>query len=80
MTGKDLFLEYVKAYNSKDVSGMLAFFDEACVFENITADGDPQLTRATICLSFPERKAGWPVPRDKSRPPRSRPGQSSPAP
>ena len=39
MNGNDLFLGYVKAYNSKDVSGMLVFFDEACVFENIAAGG-----------------------------------------
>ena len=36
MSGKDLFLGYIKAYNAKDVSAMLAFFDEACVFENIS--------------------------------------------
>jgi hypothetical protein len=36
MSGKDLFLGYIKAYNAKDVSGMLIFFDEACVFENIS--------------------------------------------
>lgn len=37
MSNQALFLGYLKAYNSKDVSGMLAFFDEACVFENISA-------------------------------------------
>lgn len=37
MSGKELFLGYIKAYNAKDVSGMLTFFDEACVFENISA-------------------------------------------
>ena len=36
MSGKELFLEYVQAYNAKDVSAMLAFFGEACVFENIS--------------------------------------------
>ncbi len=35
MSAKDLFLGYIKAYNAKDVSAMLTFFDEACVFENI---------------------------------------------
>lgn len=37
MRGKDLFLGYLKAYNAKDVSAMLAFFDEACVFEHVSA-------------------------------------------
>jgi ketosteroid isomerase-like protein len=29
------FLGYIKAYNAKDVSKMLTFFDEDCVFENV---------------------------------------------
>ena len=33
---KDLVREYIKAYNARDVSAMLTFFDEACVFENIS--------------------------------------------
>jgi hypothetical protein len=36
MSAKDLFLGYIKAYNAKDVGAMLTFFDEACVFENIS--------------------------------------------
>lgn len=36
MNDKDLFLDYVKAYNAKDVKTMVACFDEACVFENIS--------------------------------------------
>jgi len=36
MSTRDLFLSYIKAYNAKDVSAMLAFFDDACVFENIS--------------------------------------------
>ena len=36
MSTKDLLLGYIKAYNAKDVSAMLNFFDEACVFENIS--------------------------------------------
>ena len=35
MSTKDLFLGYLKAYNAKDVSAMLTFFDNECVFENI---------------------------------------------
>ena len=37
MSAKDIFMEYVSAYNAKEVSGMLACFDEACVFENFSA-------------------------------------------
>ena len=36
MNGKDLFLGYVRAYNAKDVTEMLTFFDDACVFENLS--------------------------------------------
>jgi ketosteroid isomerase-like protein len=36
MSDKDLYLEYVKAYNSKDVSRMISYFGEGCVFENIS--------------------------------------------
>ena len=36
MSAQDLILGYIKAYNAKDVSAMLNFFDEACVFENIS--------------------------------------------
>lgn len=36
MSARDLFLEYINAYNAKDVNTMLAFFDEKCVFENIS--------------------------------------------
>ena len=37
MNDKDVFLEYIRAYNDKDVGRMLSFFDEDCVFENISA-------------------------------------------
>jgi len=36
MSTKDLFLGYIKAYNAKDVGAMPTFFDDACVFENIS--------------------------------------------
>ena len=36
MSAQDLILGYIKAYNAKDVSTMLTFFDYACVFENIS--------------------------------------------
>ncbi len=31
MSDKELFLGYIKAYNGKDVTGMLRFFAEDCV-------------------------------------------------
>ena len=37
MSDKDLFLEYISAYNAKDVDRMLTFFHEDCVFENVSA-------------------------------------------
>ena len=37
MSAKKLFLEYIEAYNAKDVDAMLTFFDEACWFENISS-------------------------------------------
>ncbi len=36
MSTKDLFLGYIRTYNAKDVTTMLGFFDDACVFENIS--------------------------------------------
>ena len=36
MNAKNLFLEYLTAYNAKDVEAMLALFDESCVFENVS--------------------------------------------
>jgi hypothetical protein len=37
MSDQDQLLEYLKAYNAKNVSRMLCCFDDACVFENISA-------------------------------------------
>jgi steroid delta-isomerase-like uncharacterized protein len=37
MSDKELFLGYIKAYNARDVSGMLDFFADDCVFENFAA-------------------------------------------
>ncbi len=37
MTDRELFLEYINAYNAQDVSRMLTCFDERCVFENVSA-------------------------------------------
>jgi steroid delta-isomerase-like uncharacterized protein len=36
MSDQNLILEYIRAYNAKDVDAMLACFAEACVFENIS--------------------------------------------
>ena len=37
MNNQELFLEYLKAYNAKDVTRMLSCFAEDCVFENVSA-------------------------------------------
>jgi len=36
MNDMDVVLLCIRAYNAKDVSGTLAFFDEDCLFENIS--------------------------------------------
>jgi steroid delta-isomerase-like uncharacterized protein len=36
MKDEILFLEYIKAYNAKDVRAMLTFFAEDCIFENVS--------------------------------------------
>lgn len=36
MNAEDTLLGYVQAYNAKDVTAMLTFFGERCVFENIS--------------------------------------------
>jgi steroid delta-isomerase-like uncharacterized protein len=36
MNDEILFREYIRAYNAKDVSAMLTFFAEDCVFENVS--------------------------------------------
>ena len=36
MNAKDSLLGYIQAYNAKDVTAMLTFFAERCVFENIS--------------------------------------------
>ena len=37
ITPVEVVSEYIKAYNAKDVDALLNFFDDACVFENISA-------------------------------------------
>jgi hypothetical protein len=36
MSAQEVLRAYIDAYNAKDVSAMLACFDDACVFENIS--------------------------------------------
>ena len=57
MNDQDLFLEYTRAYNAKDVSGMLAFFAEDCVFENISAGKPTVRTRGKAELEALARKS-----------------------
>jgi ketosteroid isomerase-like protein len=37
MSNQDLFLGYIRAYNTYDLTGLLGFFAEGCVFENISS-------------------------------------------
>ncbi len=57
MNDKDRFLEYIKAYNGKDVSRMLTFFDEDCVFENLSAGRVTVRTRGRAELEALARKS-----------------------
>ncbi len=36
MNAQDLIRGYIEAYNAKDVDAMLAYFDDVCVFENLS--------------------------------------------
>jgi hypothetical protein len=36
MNAQDLILEYIQAYNAKDIGAMMALIDDGCVFENIS--------------------------------------------
>ena len=55
MSNKDIFLKYIKAYNAKDVSRMLTFFDEGCVFDNISGG---KITIATKGKVEPKVRGG----------------------
>ncbi len=57
MTNKELFLGYLKAYNAKDVTTMLTFFDDACVFENISRGKVTVRTNGKAELGALARKA-----------------------
>jgi hypothetical protein len=57
MTANNLFLEYVKAYNARDVSTMLTFFDDACVFENISGGKFTVRTKGKIELEALARRS-----------------------
>ena len=57
MTHRDLYLAYVRAYNTKDVDGMLVFFDENCVFENVSAGKPNVVTQGKAALEALARKS-----------------------
>ncbi len=57
MKNKELFLAYIKAYNAKDVGRMLTFFDENCVFENISAGKVTVSTKGQAELEALARKS-----------------------
>ncbi|MEQ1904491.1 MAG: nuclear transport factor 2 family protein [Pirellulaceae bacterium] len=43
MNSQDLILEYIKAYNAKDIGAMMALFGEGCLFENVSGG------KVTVC-------------------------------
>jgi steroid delta-isomerase-like uncharacterized protein len=53
----DLFLEYIRAYNARDVDRMLALFDEDCLFENISAGKVTVQTKGKAELEALARKS-----------------------
>jgi steroid delta-isomerase-like uncharacterized protein len=57
MNTKDLFLRYIEAYNAKDVETMLSFFDDACVFENISGGKVTVCTRGKADLEALAKKS-----------------------
>jgi hypothetical protein len=57
MSDKDLYLEYLKAYNSKDVSRMMSYFGEGCVFENISGGNVTVRTEGKAELEALARKS-----------------------
>jgi steroid delta-isomerase-like uncharacterized protein len=57
MNDKELFLEYIRAYNTKDVDRMLTFFDEDCVFENVSAGKVTARTRGKAELEALARQS-----------------------
>jgi steroid delta-isomerase-like uncharacterized protein len=57
MNAQDAVLGYIKAYNAKDVSAMLTFFDEECVFENISGGKVTDRTKGKAELEGLARKS-----------------------
>ncbi len=57
MTERDLFLEYVKAYNSKDIDRMLGLFADDCLFENISGGKITVRTKGTSQLEALARQS-----------------------
>jgi hypothetical protein len=57
MTAQDAMRGYIDAYNAKDVSAMLTFFDDACVFENISGGKVTVRTEGKADLGVLARKS-----------------------
>jgi len=57
MTAQDVMRGYIDAYNAKDVSAMLTFFDDACVFENISGGRVTVRTEGKADLEVLARKS-----------------------
>ena len=57
MNHQALFLGYIKAYNAKDVGGMLTFFDDDCAFENVSGGKVTVGTKGKAELEMLARKS-----------------------
>lgn len=57
MSDRDVFAAYIKAYNARDVAGMLRCFDDGCVFENISGGKVTLRTRGKAELEALAKKS-----------------------
>jgi len=57
MNDRELLQEYIRAYNANDVGRMLTFFDENCVFENVSGGKVNVRTKGKAELEALARKA-----------------------
>lgn len=57
MNAQELILGYITAYNAKDVDAMLTFFDDACVFEQISGGKVTVRTEGKVELSGSARRS-----------------------
>lgn len=55
---KDVVMGYIEAYNAKDVAAMLAFFDDGCVFENVSGGKVTVRTEGREALEALAKRSG----------------------